>query len=322
MRKFLVIFFLFILMLPVKSQQMPLYSQYMMNGFIINSAMAGYDGYSTYNLTSRQQWLGFESAPRTFSFTAQTRMLKRSYMIKSRPIKGNIFIPARKGRVGVGVELYNDKNGDFYNTGLRLAYAYHIPFPNAQLSFGLSGAIAQLRANYDNMKFRTDETKLSGISDPVYIPDANVGIFFENRYLNLGFSAAQLLQSNVKFGNSALRSYELKRHYYFLATYKYTETARFIVEPSALIKTTEQFIPQADFTLKVYYVENYWFGVSYRTVSTAIIMVGMKIKKMHIGYAFDYGFNKFQTNNWGSHELTLSLKLGDNAKRYRWLSRF
>ena len=47
----------------LKAQQLPLYSQYLMNGFMINPAMAGYDGYTAFNLTYRQQWLGFQGAP-------------------------------------------------------------------------------------------------------------------------------------------------------------------------------------------------------------------------------------------------------------------
>jgi len=48
-------------------QQLPLFSQYIMNGFILNPAMAGYDGYTSVNTTVRQQWLGFEGAPQTYA---------------------------------------------------------------------------------------------------------------------------------------------------------------------------------------------------------------------------------------------------------------
>ena len=45
-----------------KSQE-PIFSQDTMNKFLINPAYAGSEGYTTFNLTARQQWLGFEDAP-------------------------------------------------------------------------------------------------------------------------------------------------------------------------------------------------------------------------------------------------------------------
>ena len=57
------------------AQQLPIYSQYILNGFMINPAMAGHDGYTSFNTTARQQWLGFKEAPQTYSASWQTRML-------------------------------------------------------------------------------------------------------------------------------------------------------------------------------------------------------------------------------------------------------
>jgi len=49
------------------SQQVPMYSQYIMNGFLINPSFAGRDGYTTVNLTVREQWVGMNGAPSTYA---------------------------------------------------------------------------------------------------------------------------------------------------------------------------------------------------------------------------------------------------------------
>ena len=41
-------------MLDGFSQQVPLYSQYMLNGFLLNPAVAGSEGYTAVNLTARE----------------------------------------------------------------------------------------------------------------------------------------------------------------------------------------------------------------------------------------------------------------------------
>jgi len=39
----------------LKSQQLPIYSQYMMNSYLLNPAVAGHEGYTSLNLTVREQ---------------------------------------------------------------------------------------------------------------------------------------------------------------------------------------------------------------------------------------------------------------------------
>ncbi len=65
------------------AQQVPMYSQYIMNGFLVNPSFAGRDGYTTVNLTVREQWVGLAGAPSTYAASFQTRLLKDSYISKS-----------------------------------------------------------------------------------------------------------------------------------------------------------------------------------------------------------------------------------------------
>lgn len=295
----------------------------MLNGFQLNSAMAGYDGYTTMNVTSRQQWVGIENAPQTYAFTFQTRVLFRSYIIKARPIKGNKLIAARTGRVGLGVGVFSDRNGYFNQTGASISYAYHIPFPNAQLSFGVSGNITQFHINPSGITFRDpNESKGIGLGVSSYVPDVSAGIFYINRNFYGGFSVANLMQSYIKFGGQALASYQLKRNYYLMLGYKFTESVNIVYEPSILVKTTEALLAQVDFTMKAIYLDNYYFGISYRTGNTFIFNLGFKKGKYYIGYSYDYDFSTFQNLTYGSHEVNMGIKIGDSAKRYRWLRRF
>jgi len=51
-------------------------------------------------------------------------------------------------------------------------------------------------------------------------------------------------------------------------------------------------------------------------------MVGVKIDKLHVSYAFDYSLNDIQRISYGSHEIMIGLNFGDSNRRYRWLNRF
>lgn len=314
-----VILFMF-LPLAVRAQQMPLYSQYVMNAFMINPAIAGSDGYTSFNLTARQQWVGFNNAPATQSFSFQTRILRKSYVIKQKSISNRSLKPSSKGRVGLGGFLYNDRNGAIDRTGIQFAYAYHIFAGETQLSFGLSAGIFQLRVG--EVTFATDDPIMGSLNKVIYVPDANLGFHMMNGNYFAGISVNQLFQSYLKFGNRMLEEYKMIRHYYVLGGYRFSLPSDFDIEPSGLFKATEKKAFQLDIGARLYFREDYWAGVMYRTSGDIIFIAGLRYNQFYFGYAFDYSTSNIQKYSYGSHEIVLAVKLGDNARRYRWLNRY
>ena len=251
----------------MSAQQLPLYSQYMNNGFLLNPAMAGHDGYTSFNITSRKQWVGFENSPLTYSVSGQTRLLKKSYKIINRPVKSNKYKPSSKGRVGIGGFVFNDINGLVARTGVQMSYAYHIYIRQSQLSFGLAAQVFQYKIDHTRLEtFDIDPTINTELKIATFIPDANAGIYWTSPKFFLGFSANQLLQSPLKLGSDVLSDFQLLRHYYLMGGYRFIgDQSGFDLEPSFLMKTTEQLLPQVDLSLKLYYKTEYWIGTSYRT---------------------------------------------------------
>jgi type IX secretion system PorP/SprF family membrane protein len=53
----------------VNAQQKPVYTQYVLNNYIINPAISGIENYTDLKLSYRKQWVGIEGAPSTFYMT-------------------------------------------------------------------------------------------------------------------------------------------------------------------------------------------------------------------------------------------------------------
>jgi type IX secretion system PorP/SprF family membrane protein len=250
-------------------------------------------------------------------------LLQRSYKIVVRPQRKNRFIPARKGRVGIGGYLYTDRNGFFINSGAAFAYAYHIPLRNSQLSFGLLGQVSQRKIDRSGISFRFPDPIDPLTQNPIYIPDINVGCFYYKFYsYYIGLSVTDILQSKIKFGNNNLKQYKTERQYYLIGAYIIKPNRDIEIEPSFLYRTTEGLVMQGEISCKIYYQRKYWGGISYRTLQTFIAMAGARWKNLYFGYAFDYDFNAFQRFTFGSHELFLSMRFGETARRYLWQKRF
>lgn len=288
--------------------------------------MAGYDGYTSFNITTRKQWVGFENSPLTYSLSGQTRLLKNSYRIINNPIrKKNRLRQSRSGKVGLGGYVFSDINGLVSRTGIQFTYAYHIYMYGSQLSFGLAGQFFQYKIDQDKITTFTegDPTINGDINMVAFIPDFNFGVFWTNPTYYLGFSANQLLQSPLKLGSDDLDEFKLLRHYYLMGGYRIkNDISPWELEPSVLFKTTEQFLPQTDISLKLYYQSDYWVGLSYRTSNSIAAMFGVRSEHLYFGYAYDYALSSIRKYSFGSHEVFMSYKIGSNARRFRWLNRY
>jgi len=310
-------------LVETNSQQVPLYSQYMLNGFLLNPAVAGSEGYTAVNLTAREQWLGMSHAPGTYALSFQTRILKKSYISRGSSVRKRQSRGSRGGKVGLGGYFFNDRNGAVERIGFKGSYAYHINFSHSQLSFGLSIVATQFSLDDDLIKFADPGDELwLGAHKSVFIPDADFGVYYTASNYWGGFSVDQLFESILKIGDSGYDRYVMERNYYLIGGYDFDVNRDIVFSPSSLLKYSESGKIQADITGKFYFQQTYWGGLTYRTGHTIIVMAGVSVDKLIFGYAYDIGLNSTMKHSYGTHEFTFIAKFGDSARRYRWLNRF
>lgn len=326
-RKFIPLLFLLLLLMRVgeaPAQQLPVYSQYTFNKFLLNPAAAGSDGYTTINLVAREQWVGFEGAPKTHAITIDSRLLRNSFISKNVSVRKKKRLSSRSGRVGWAGHVFNDHFGQLDRTGIEGTYAYHLAIKEGQLSFGLSGVFYQFKLNKDKVVLSDDipDPLLDGSKGTIYIPDANFGIYYASATIFGGASVMQLFQSSIQFGDDNGSDYSLKRNYNLMAGYYYDINTTFALEPSFLVKIPTASKAQLDINAKLYYKTNYWAGLSYRTGNALVVFLGARFDRYFVGYAFDYNFSEIGKYTFGSHEFMAAVKLGDTARRYRWLNTY
>ncbi len=320
--------FIILLLLVSKltfGQQLPLYSQYLYNKYLINPAVAGSDGYTSVSLTAREQWVGYSGAPRTFSFSWQTRVLKKSFILKQTKVKREVFRPKSDGKVGLGAYVFSDRNGLVQRTGFQIAYAYHMWLQRStQLSFGLgfTGYYYKIDEKQINFEDPNEPWLNDNLRRGVFVPDLTFGAYILNPKFTFGFSADQLSEAAAKFGGPAYKDLTVDRQYYLFGSYDISLANNTIIQPSFLLKMSEQLKPQLDIGATYIFNQAFWAGLAYRTSGALIANIGLKYQNIFFGYAFDYTLQEIQTITYGTHEITVALKFGDNSRRYRWLDRY
>lgn len=314
------------------AQQVPMYSQYIMNGFLINPSLAGRDGYTSVNITTRQQWVGLEGAPATFAASFQTRILKDSYITKSTSVRRKIVRPTKGGNVGLGGYIFSDRNGIMKRTGILGAYAYHLELgktdgaPN-YLSLGLAATFYQYAIDLNgNLLLRDVDEFLNNYDRVVYIPDFNFGASYTTIKYYVGFAMSSISRGSLLFAKSGDNKRSELGHYFLTGGYKIGFAAHpdWQLEPSVLIKSSDMVIKgaQMDLTARVYYKELYWAGLSYRTGDAIILLFGLKYDRFFMAYSFDMALTDIRKHSFGSHELTLAVKFGESARRFKWINAY
>ena len=312
------------------AQQVPMYSQYTMNGFLLNPSFAGRDGSTTLNLTVREQWVGLKNSPSTYAVSFQTLILRDSYISKSTSVTRKKVRPTKGGRVGMGGYIFNDNNGIMHRTGVQFAYAYHIPMGTSNnvtnnLSFGLAANLYQYAALVDGLYVKDQGDPLLNTMDRrILIPDFNFGVNYTTARYYAGFAMTNLLRGSLTFADtSSFRRKELG-HYFLTGGIRFPVTPDWTIEPSAFIKTSDLFFKsvQMDLTARAYFKNDYWAGLSWRTGDAIILLLGLKYDRFYFAYAVDLTMTDIRRQSHGSHELTLGVKFGDNARRYRWINAF
>jgi type IX secretion system PorP/SprF family membrane protein len=313
------------------AQQVPMYSQYIMNGFLVNPSFAGRDGYTTVTLTAREQWVGLSGAPATYAASFQTRLLKNSYISKSTSVRKKLIKPTRGGKVGLGGYIFSDNNGIMRRTGFEAVYAYHISMGRTEgvpndLAFGLGFTGYQFAIDTRNVLLNDpNDPFLANYDKSVFIPDFNFGASFTTVKYYVGFAMTNITRGALMFADTTAVNRNELGHYFLTGGYKFELVPNtWTIEPSAFLKSSDMFSRsiQMDLTARVYYKNDYWLGISWRTNDAIILMLGFTYDKFHFGYAVDFTLTDIRTQSFGTHEITLAVKFGESARRYRWLNAF
>ncbi|MBC7915004.1 MAG: type IX secretion system membrane protein PorP/SprF [Pyrinomonadaceae bacterium] len=304
---------LFILLKPAFSQQDPQYSQYMFNTLVINPAYSGYRETLNVSMLHRDQWTGFDGAPKT-----QSVILDGTF--------------GKDKKVGLGLSLVNDKDGLLKQTSAHANYAYRLPVgEEARLAFGISLGLGQFTLNSSDARL-VDETDENFAKQTYFVPDARFGIHYSNPKFYAGLSATNMLANAINYQQVGKNTIARRgRHYFLTAGYLVDLNESFKLKPSIMLKEDTKGPTSLDLNTMVLIKEMLWIGGSYRSgvnlwkktgLNSGTInqnsLVGIVevffLQNIRAGYSYDYSLSSGNSIN-GTHEISIGLVLNGGTKK-------
>lgn len=319
-------------------QQKPHYTQYVLNQYIINPALAGIENYIDVKISHRHQWVGLQDAPVTTYLSIQGPIGKDDSRVSPTGVSPEGYNPRGKeywseysaapSHHGVGMQLMRDVTGPLSRTAIYGTYAFHIAVSNkTMLAAGFGAGITRLSLDMEKLQFGQagdPSAYQNGIINS-WKPDFNAGLYLYSSNFFAGLSAQQIVPQKLEFRENTLVKEEGRMipHIFLTAGYRFLLDENFNLTPSLMVKSIQPFSPQVETNLKLQYQDKFWTGVSYRHEDGYAAMVGMNISsKINIGYSYDYTTSKLNAFTKGTHEVLVGFLLnntyGDSCPRRVW----
>ncbi len=285
----------------VYAQQMPFYSQYRSNIFLLNPALAGTKRNIDARIGYRLQWAGYEGAPRTSAVSVNSRFFK--------------------GKMGAGLWMVQDKSGPSKQSNLGASYAYHIRFPDCELSAGLGGMFTKYTLTGDDITLHNthDPSINQYISSSVWVPDATAGIYLYNDRFHIGAGVLHLLQGKAKlYPHDSLKHGRIpfKYHVNFSVGYNFAQNPDYVWESSVLATYITGVPIFLDYTLRLHIKQKMLCGLSLRLHDAVALHLGATfMEDFQVTYSYDFLISKLRRTNSGSHEIMLAYSFNKNKGR-------
>lgn len=288
--------------LPAYAQQDPQFSMYMFDKMAVNPAAAGSKDALEANLIGRDQWVDIEGAPRTAGLMVQA--------------------PFSSQKIGWGVELESDHIGPTTSTSLQANYAYHLRCASGQLSMGLGIGLYDYVINFSQINYKDQNDPYANANrSQVIVPTGEAGLYYYSHsfYAGLSFNhliQSRLISSQIDKNDDSIAAF--RPHAYFIIGQGYRLSDNLVFNPSLLLKFAQNSPVTGDITANFLLQNKIWLGASYRIGYGFVIMAAYKVSKMlQVGYSYDFGINSIGNVGGGSHEICLTLDLGNRKTMQR-----
>lgn len=283
MKKIIILSALFIANM-INAQQDPQFTQYFDNFLHVNPAYAGSSGMLTANAIHREQWVGFDGAPRSTTFSLHTPLNYRS--------------------VGLGLTAVNDMIGPVRQNMVYLDFSYTLKLgKTARLALGLKGGMNMLNVGTGSFtNVEANDPAFANVQNQLN-PNVGFGLYYHDEHFFMGLSSPRILENNPTNPNAYMES----RHYFGIVGGVFPVSSKWKLRPSVQVKASMGAPISMDLSLAGIFNDKLWIGAMNRWNAAAGGFIQYQIsRQFRLGLASEYGMTPIRSYNNGTFEVLMS----------------
>ncbi|MBS9525631.1 type IX secretion system membrane protein PorP/SprF [Litoribacter alkaliphilus] len=266
-----------------------------------NPGLTGYEG-STARGFVRNQWAGFEGAPKTVFVSAEFDFAEM----------GKSSDPALLGKNAAGLSVLHDQYGPFQETEIIASYASRIRISsstNLRLGAGV---------NYNTVRLDGSRLSTEQLNDPttgqyynnfanMNVLDFNIGLAITHANYYLSYGAHNVNKGALSSGDVFM---ERKPTVSILqAGYRQALSADLAVIANFMYRSQEDLPDNTEFNVKALLMDKLWIGAGHRVNYANNFQLGFLLNKMSIGYVYETPMNRSYLLPNTTHEFLASFRL-------------
>lgn len=295
----LLLLLLFVFVKQTEAQQDPMYTQYMHNSLTVNPAYAGSTDMLSAIVLAREQWVGFDGAPKSRTLT--------------------LSAPVRKYNLGAGFAFINDELGPVKQNSFYTDIAYHLKLgERGTLAMGIKGGFDMIQIDLMNLELnqQNDGTFEQNFAEE-FILNFGVGLYYYTDRFYIGASVPRVLKNNYDNDGINTTSLGYKDRHYFVTTGALFDLNNYIkLKPTILSKIVWNAPLSVDLSANFIFFNQLWLGAGYRIEDSMNFLIHYQLTdQIRVGYAFDLTESELRRYSNGTHEIMIAFDFQFNKKK-------
>lgn len=292
----------------LQAQQERQYTQFMYNKLMVNPAYAGARSVPFVTAIYRNQWIGFNGAPKSFLASFNSPFITK--------------------RVGVGVTVSNFKIGLDNEFAATLAYSYDlIGREDISLRAGIMGSVRSLNIDFSQAQPANTggDPSLDNEKNNSFYANVGAGLYatFVQRFY-VGVSVPRMYGNNIGINSTpGIQTAKETQHFYVMAGAVVPLNQDINLMPAILTKYVKNAPFDVDLNVNLEIKQKVIAGLSYRVggdgpgESMDFLVFWQAHPQFGVGLAYDFTLSKLRDYTAGSIELLIQadLKKGEGGTR-------
>lgn len=259
------------------------------------ASSAGYNSLSGF-ASYRNQWVGFDGAPKTYG--------------------AQVVLPLDKINSNIGVRLGRDQIGVNTKDLISIGYSYRVKLTEG-LALGLS-----LSPQFRFIQSKRTELAANDLQDPYlssnitghFAPNSEFGSYLFSKKFYVGFAMPGVLVNDLNTGGKVDTYMNFEKLTYIVHGGYQFNLDQGRLNFSTLIKSSYGAAMHVELNgMYTFLKDKLGLGVAFRTSKDVLALVNFNINNVfRIGYAYQYTYSGLSNYQNGSHEIMMILELASD----------
>lgn len=259
----------------------------------------------------RNQWAGWEGAPKTYFISAE---------LDFGQLSGDSD-PALLGRNAASLSMFHDSYGAFTETELILGYASRVRLSET-VNLRLGAGINYNTVRLDPSRMTTEQaddptlTQYMGNFADMQILDFNIGLALTHEKYYVSYGMHNVNQGGISSGDMFM---ERKPRVGILqAGFREKLSPGLVFATNMMWRTQEDLPDNFEFNVKMLMKERFWLGAGHRVDYASNLQLGFVMNRMRIGYVYEFPMQKSYLLPNTTHEFMLTYSIFGGGNGMIW----